>query len=84
MTREEAIKELEFHLERQDLYDDIFLDACRLAIKALQERPKGRWKKPSPMSEPICSHCGRPPKTLFGILPPFCPNCGADMKEEQE
>lgn len=43
MTREEAIKEFEFHLARQNLYDDIFSDACRLAIEALQERPKGRW-----------------------------------------
>jgi hypothetical protein len=43
MTREEAIKEFEFHLARQNLYDDIFSEACKLAIEALQERPKGRW-----------------------------------------
>lgn len=88
MTRKEAIKELEFHLERQDLYDDIFLDACRLAIKVLSEppRPKGRWVSRrykvlgSMLQGFFCSECGQKGSSR----PNFCPNCGADMRKNEQ
>lgn len=50
------------------------------AIKALQERPKGRWEQ-FMIFEHIkrCSECGC---TVSG-KPNFCPKCGADMRESE-
>ena len=39
----------------------------------------GRWHKPTPCSQEFCINCGLTPKTNFGWLPPYCPNCGAKM-----
>jgi len=39
----------------------------------------GRWHKPTPCSQEFCTNCGLTPKTNFGWLPPYCPNCGAKM-----
>lgn len=40
----------------------------------------GEWVKPSEFSDPICNQCRQAPKTLFGVLPNYCPNCGAEMR----
>ena len=40
----------------------------------------GRWIKPSPFSDPVCSECKKSPKRVFGMLAPFCPECGAEME----
>lgn len=45
---------------------------------------RGKWVKPSEYSQVVCSRCGKTPKTLFGILPDFCPNCGADMRGKKD
>ena len=42
----------------------------------------GEWIRATPYSQDYCNQCGLTPKTLFGRLPPFCPNCGAKMGEE--
>lgn len=39
----------------------------------------GRWHKPTPCSGEFCTNCLLTPKTNFGWLPPYCPNCGAQM-----
>lgn len=39
----------------------------------------GRWHKPTPCSQEFCTNCGLTPKTNFGWLPPYCPNCGVKM-----
>ena len=39
----------------------------------------GKWHKPTPCSQEFCTNCGLTPKTNFGWLPPYCPNCGAKM-----
>lgn len=41
---------------------------------------EGEWIKATPHSQEYCNKCGLTPKTIFGKLPPFCPNCGAKMK----
>ena len=42
----------------------------------------GEWTKPSTFSDTCCSRCKRPTKMLFGILPLYCPMCGAKMDGE--
>ena len=51
------------------------------------ERRKGEWiDKPDPFdffdTIPVCSECGR--VTRYREKTNFCPNCGADMRGEQE
>lgn len=43
---------------------------------------RGEWIRATPYSQDYCNQCGLTPKTLFGRLPPFCPNCGAKMGDE--
>lgn len=44
------------------------------------EKQEEVWVKPSQCSEPVCSRCGKCPKMVFGMLPPYCPHCGKKMK----
>lgn len=45
----------------------------------VKEVKHGKWIKPSSMSQEICSNCNKRPMMTFGILPDYCPWCGADM-----
>lgn len=40
---------------------------------------KPEWIKATKYSQAYCSICRLTPKTLFGMLPPYCPNCGYKM-----
>lgn len=53
-------------------------------------RPKGRWfvdERPESDREIICSNCEQPifkyHKMDFDYRPKYCPNCGAEMGEEE-
>jgi rubrerythrin len=48
----------------------------------IEERKKGKWLKLTELSNPICSICHSCPNLLFGLTSKFCPNCGADMRED--
>ena len=37
------------------------------------------WIKATEFSQSYCSNCRLTPKTVFGRLPPYCPNCGKKM-----
>lgn len=60
------------------------------SIPAADVRPvvRGKWLESKSMMEVVyCSECGF--RTVYGIMPDglgrnfsFCPNCGADMREE--
>lgn len=39
----------------------------------------GKFIKRTPCSEPECDQCGKCPKLVFGMLPNYCPHCGAKM-----
>lgn len=64
-------------------------EALNMAIKALEQQPKsGEWEKTfeSNEAEPFilweCSNCH---KTIRGTMKSdYCPNCGADMRGEEE
>ena len=48
------------------------------------ERKTGKWEQDNPFTKPRCSECGEPCCGLHGFdytLTPYCPNCGADMRE---
>lgn len=89
MTREQAVERLknDWHVplggplcvDRDK--KDKFLEAIGLAVIALQEpeRKTGRWEKETEFSEWVCSNCKKSPKTILGVLPNYCPNCGAKM-----
>ena len=79
-----------------DAYDDGFYDAISAVLElpsAEPERKKGKWYKPTGMMPPEyvgvyrCSECDglamRDWKTHKQKLTDFCPNCGADMRGEQ-
>ena len=40
-------------------------------------------EKPTELSERVCHLCRKSPKMIFGVLPDYCPHCGAifDGKE---
>ena len=90
MNRKEAIEYAKFRLECHTKGDGEYTDYGEFlvaAIEALQEpeRKKGKWENGEP-----CPICGEDRfKDLYADIwadwqPPFCPNCGADMRGEQE
>ena len=87
MTREEALKYAKFRLECYSKGDGEYTEHGEFlvaTIKALQEpeRKKGRWAS----TKGKCPVCGEDKfKNLDADIwadwnPPFCPNCGADMR----
>ena len=62
---------------------DSFKIAKVLHAANYRKRKKGRWIKLSPFGESVCSECKKSPKTLFGLLPAFCPRCGAEMESNE-
>lgn len=86
LTREEAIKRI---IAEKVYIEDIpgsdkTVEALEMAIEALEEEPRIRaeW-----IDEPNCwyrcSHCGSHYPSIIGIIEyNYCPNCGADMREE--
>jgi NMD protein affecting ribosome stability and mRNA decay len=40
---------------------------------------KAEWVRATEYSQSFCSVCRLTPKTIFGMLPPYCPNCGEKM-----
>ena len=83
MTNKEAIKELE--LMRKFNYTLAPMEAFDLAIKALEERPKGKWelfeKRPC-QNLYMCSNCGHIIESMPDRLAENFKGCycGANMK----
>jgi hypothetical protein len=89
ISREEAIFELS--LVKAVVLDPDFnsraVEAIDMAIEALKqpERPKGRWIGMPRMGvhDMCCSNCRYSSGIRFWNSP-YCPNCGADMRGEEE
>ena len=82
MTNKEAIYELNM-MKRMVIADSVADRALDLALKALEERPTGRWISEDFDDWYCCSSCLKG-DTYFDGLPNFCPNCGADMRGDRE
>lgn len=84
MTKEEATKYFERQLKYLPLgASDTVRRAYELAIEALSsERPKGRWIRKTGIFDGYseCSECAE--IALNGLN--VCPNCGYDMRGEEE
>lgn len=88
MTREEAISIMNviIHMLEPQYDTDRIEDAVDMAIKALEQK-KGEWKMESDPygffeKIPVCSECGC--TTEMRKTYNFCPNCGADMRGEED
>ena len=57
--------------------------ALDIAIEALKERPKGRWVHDY-NNVYGCSHCLKRENMSPKHLKAYCPNCGAEMRGEEE
>ena len=81
MTNKEVIETLryiKYYKADKDSDEPYALD---LAIKALEERPQGDWRKHSTFKDVlICSNCNYGSNQVYDTFK-FCPNCGAYMKE---
>lgn len=89
MTREEAIKVLVNELKASlmifgEKNDKETQDALKMAIEALKDRPHGEWEKDGHHIR--CKNCNEymceTDREGNKIPTNFCPNCGADMREE--
>lgn len=85
MTRREAIELLQilpitvFNAD----YDKSYRDAISMAIEALSnERPKGRWVVENEDSIRCPECCYNRAKIKHPLN--FCPECGCDMRGEEE
>ena len=58
--------------------------ALALYNAGYRKRVEGKWIKRTKYSEAECDQCGRSPKLVFGMLPEYCPHCGAYMNVEEE
>lgn len=85
MTREEAVKVLKEHriMFQHDFgWDTSTIKALDMAISALSEN-KGEWIRLYPDDEFERYECSRCCEEI-GYKANFCPNCGADMRKENE
>ena len=95
MTNEEAIQILKQYLDMDAEVKSEYLEAQRMAIKALEQEPKtGHWEWVQYDSNPNignwhCSEC----RTIIPHMPvetdrtpiyKWCPMCGAKMAESEE
>lgn len=89
MSKEKQIEEIASVLYESDYKRNVVICGIETVAEDLynagyRKQSKGKWVKATPYSQEYCNQCGLTPKTIFGKLPPFCPNCGAKMRKEDE
>ena len=84
VTKEEAIAHFKYGISH-DIFSEPVKSYAKMAIEALQERPKGRWAHLGG-DEWCCTNCGYVISTEGSWEKPdakFCEECGADMRESE-
>ena len=90
MTREEAINAIKCNYPPENY--SMLREALDMAIEALKEVKKGYWYVRGETE--YCSECNLPWNYYmtmngddigyFDPMPKFCPNCGAEMRSDEE
>lgn len=87
MADREKLSELLFHspslVTLYGEYEDFAENADFLIVNGVTVRERGRWivpKIPHITVVGICSECGKMSDRNYN----FCPNCGADMRGEED
>lgn len=85
MTNEEAIKMLKSKMDGNTDTSYEWCECVRLAIKALEQtRTKGTWIGEESLDGSIRYMCDNCKEFEYVDYYNFCPNCGADMRGEEE
>ena len=87
LSREDAIekvKDMRDFIIRYHSPNEVFVSRMNEAIKVLSARPHGEWKACLDTEYCKCSYCGTVVMLEESVRFHFCPNCGADMREEGE
>ena len=61
---------------------DELINRINLYSEDIHSVARGEWKINPDGWYPYCSNCGTEPKN--GVMSNFCPECGADMRKENE
>ena len=82
MTNEEAKEILEWELTSFKYTDNEFVEARKVAIKALEERPKGKWEYITHHARRyrVCPICKTEKEDDHVTGWNFCQYCGARME----
>lgn len=78
--------------DETDCHTKLMRDTAKLleTLSSQPERKKGKWVFNNGLKQFFCDQCGEPSLTyddiyIYGMdFTNFCPNCGADMRYEQD
>lgn len=69
-------------LHYESTYSQGFLEGVRMCEQAQPEQKLGKWVDDGDPLNWVCSECGY--RVFRYNNTPYCPNCGADMRGEQD
>ena len=76
----EAVKTADIISEKLNIPLGDLVDVfAEIPTANVEEVRHGKFIKRTPCSEAECDQCGNSSKLIFGILPSYCPHCGAKM-----
>ena len=84
MTNKEATKLIQTIEEDGRNVTSDHIEALALAIKALEERPHGKWIFNKYTGDITCSCCRQSRRDTRTNHILFCNHCGADMRKEAD
>ena len=58
---------------KTEIIEEFYVELENAETADLQEIRHGKWIRATPHLQYYCNKCGLTPKTIFGKLPPICP-----------